>query len=509
MPLELVAVLLTVTGIIGLGLGYFLRWLLTLGKRGTLEMDIKERMLEAEEEAKRLTFEAEQRAEKILEEARKDIREREEELKKTERRLIKKEELLDQRQIDIDSEVDYIKERVGEIKELRGEAENLVERRRGELEKATGLSTEDARDELLKQIEAEYEEDLAIRIQKLDRDAEERFERKAREVLTTAVHRLGNNLESDILSSTISLPSEDVKGKIIGREGRNIKAFERATGVEVVIDDTPEVVVLSSFDPVRRAIAKLALERLITDGRIQPARIEEFVENAQNEINKVIKEKGEEAAYECGILSLDDRVISILGRLHFRTSYGQNVLAHSIEVSHLAGMIAEEIGADVSVAKAAGLLHDIGKAVDHELPGTHVAIGIRILQKFGVDKSIIDAMKSHHEEHPYETLESYIVQVADSISASRPGARRDSLENYLKRLAELEAIANKVNGVEKSYAISAGREVRVFVNPEEISDYEAHRLARKIAEQIEKELRYPGEIKIHVIRENRVVAFAR
>lgn len=509
MPLKLVAVLLAVTGIVGLALGYFLRWLLTLGKRGTLEMEIKERLLDAEEEAKRVTSEAEEKAEKVLEEARRDFKEREEELKRTERRLIKKEELLDQRQIDIDSEVDYVKERVSEIKELRLEAEQLIEKRRDELERVASLSKEEAQEELLKHIEKEHEEDLVVRFQKLDRDGEERFERKAREILTTVIHRLGNNLESDVLSSTISIPSEDVKGKIIGREGRNIKAFERATGVEVVIDDTPEVVVLSSFDPVRRAIASVALQKLIADGRIQPARIEEFVENARNEVNKIIKEKGEEAAYECGILSLDDRVISILGRLHFRTSYGQNVLAHSVEVSHLAGMIAEEVGADVAVAKAAGLLHDIGKAVDHELPGTHVQIGIRILQKFNVDERIIDAMKSHHEEFPYETLESYIIQVADSISASRPGARRDSLENYLKRLGELEAIANSTVGVDKSYAISAGREVRVFVNPEEINDYEARRLARTIAERIEKELRYPGEIKVHVIRENRIVDFAR
>jgi len=300
-----------------------------------------------------------------------------------------------------------------------------------------------------------------------------------------------------------------LKGKIIGKEGRNIKAFEKVAGVEVIIDDTPGTVIISSFDPVRRQIARVALENLILDGRIQPARIEEMVENAKEEINKIIKEKGEQAAYECGVYNLDARIVSILGRLYFRTSYGQNVLQHSIEMSHIAGMLAEELGANVQVAKAGALLHDIGKAVDHEIQGTHVEIGIRILQKFGADKSVIDAMKSHHEEHPYETTESIIVQVADAISGSRPGARRDSVENYLKRLTDLEAIANETSGVEKSYAIQAGREIRIFVKPDKISDVEAKKIARDIALKIEKELKYPGEIKVNVIRETRVIEYAR
>jgi ribonuclease Y len=311
------------------------------------------------------------------------------------------------------------------------------------------------------------------------------------------------------MSSTVALPSEDVKGKIIGKEGRNIKAFERATGVEVVIDDTPGSIIISSFDPVRRAVAKLALEHLIKDGRIQPARIEEEAEKARLEINNIIKEQGEKAAYEAGVFNLDPRVISILGRLHFRTSYGQNVLAHSVEMAHIAGMLAEELGADVSVAKAGALVHDIGKAVDHEIQGTHVEIGRRILQKFGADEAIVKAMQAHHEEYPYETVESIIVQVADAISGSRPGARRDTVENYLKRLADLEAIANGFPGIDKSYAIQAGREIRVFVKPESVSDLEAKTLARDIANKIEGELKYPGEIKVNVIREQRVIEYAR
>ena len=300
-----------------------------------------------------------------------------------------------------------------------------------------------------------------------------------------------------------------MKGKIIGKEGRNIKAFERATGVEVIVDDTPGAIIISSFDPVRRQIARMALENLIADGRIQPAKIESMVEKAKQDVNKIIKEKGEQAAYECGVFNLDPRIISILGRLYFRTSYGQNVLQHSTEMAHIAGMIAEELKANVSIAKAGALLHDIGKAVDHEVAGTHVDIGKRILQKFGANEEIIKAMHSHHEEYPYETVESIIVQVADTISGSRPGARRDSIENYLKRLQELEAITNSFKGVEKSYALQAGREIRVFVVPEEVSDLEAKKMAREIAIRIENELKYPGEIKVNVIRESRVIEFAR
>jgi len=312
-----------------------------------------------------------------------------------------------------------------------------------------------------------------------------------------------------MLTTTVSIPSDEIKGKIIGKEGRNIKAFERCTGVEVIVDDTPGSITISSFDPVRRQIAKTALEKLIADGRIQPAKIEEFVKTSEEEIAKIIKEKGEEAVYETGVIGLDPRVISILGRLHFRTSYGQNVLAHSVEMTHIAGMIAEELGANVAIAKAGTLVHDIGKALDHEVVGTHVEIGRRIIQKFGTDENIIKAMQAHHEEYPYETVESMIVKTADSISGGRPGARRDSVENYLKRLKDLEAVAMSFKGVEKSYALQAGREIRIFVTPNEITDLEAKKMARDIALRIESELKYPGEIKVSVIRESRSIEFAR
>jgi ribonuclease Y len=312
-----------------------------------------------------------------------------------------------------------------------------------------------------------------------------------------------------MLTTSVSIPSDEIKGKIIGKEGRNIKAFERCTGVEVIVDDTPGSITISSFDPVRRQIAKLALEKLISDGRIQPAKIEDMVKASEEEINKVIRQKGEEAVYETGVLGLDPKVVSILGRLHFRTSYGQNVLAHSVEMTHIAGMLAEEIGANVQVAKAGALVHDIGKALDHEVVGTHVEIGRKILQKFGTDENIIKAMQAHHEEYPYETIESMIVQSADAISGGRPGARRDSIENYLKRLKDLEAVANSFKGVEKSYALQAGREIRIFVTPNEVTDLEAKKMARDIATKIESELKYPGEIKVSVIRESRTIEFAR
>lgn len=347
------------------------------------------------------------------------------------------------------------------------------------------------------------------RLQKLERGGEEQLEKRAKDILTTVIQRLGNSVSADVLTTIVNIPNDEIKGKIIGKEGRNIKAFERAAGVEIIVDDTPGAITISSFNPIRRQIARVALENLILDGRIQPAKIEEAVKKAELEINKIIKEKGTQAAYECGVLNLDQRVIMILGRLHFRTSYGQNVLQHSVEMGHLAGMMAEELGANVQVAKAGALLHDIGKAVDHEVQGTHVEIGRRILQKFGVDELVIKAMQAHHGEYPYETPESIIVQTADAISGSRPGARRDTVENYLKRLEDLEKIATSFKGVEKAYAISAGREIRVFVTPTDVNDLESKQIAADIARRIEAELKYPGEIKVAVIRETRAVEYAR
>lgn len=509
MSLTTILVLIAAAGVVGLVLGYFLRWLLTIGKKGSLELEIKQKRLEAEEKAQKITAEAEQKAEKLLEEARKERKEKERQLQKTEERLAKKEEFLDKRQLDIDKELENVKEKVEEVKQARSEAESLQKKRKEELERVANLTEEEAKKELLNQVEKKHEEDLMVRMQKLERSGKERLQDRAKEILVSSIHRFGNSVSSDIMSTSVTIPSDDVKGKIIGKEGRNIRTFEKETGVELVIDDTPGTVLISSFDPVRRQVARVALENLILDGRIQPARIEEMVEEARKEINTIIKEKGEEAVYEAGVYNLDDRIVSILGRLYFRTSYGQNVLQHSVEMAHIAGMLAEELNADVQTAKAGALLHDIGKAVDHEIPGTHVEIGMRILQKFGAPEAVIDAMKSHHEDYPYESVEAIIVQIADAISGSRPGARRDSMEEYLERLADLETIANNTEGVVKSYAIQAGREVRVFVDPEEISDIEAQKMAREIAKKVENDLTYPGEIKVHVIRENRSVHYAR
>jgi len=509
MSIKVILMLLLIVAVFGTAFGYFLRWIVSMGKRGSMELQIKQMMLEAKEDAKRITEEAEKKSEKIIEERTKEVKEKEGDLKKTEERLVRKEDLLDKRQTDLDEDSEEMKEKAERIKEIRKEAEGILEKKSAELQKVSGLSSEEAKKELLEQVEEECEEDLSVRIRKLERDGADRFERKAQDILTTAIHRIGNNMQADAISTTVSLPNDEIKGKIIGKEGRNIRAFENASGVDVIVDDTPRAITISSFDPIRRQVARVALENLIIDGRIQPAKIEETVEKAREEINVIIKKKGEEAAFEASVHNLDPRLLIVLGRLYFRTSYGQNVLAHSVEMSHLAAIIAEEIGANVQVARAGALLHDIGKAVDHEVTGTHVEIGRRILQKFKVDPEVIKSMEAHHEEYPYSNPESYIVQVADAISGGRPGARRDSVENYIKRLEDLEAIANGFPGIEKSYAIAAGREVRVFVKPEEISDFDARKLARDIALQIENELNYPGEVKINVIRESRSIEFAR
>lgn len=509
MDLKIILVLLALAGAAGIAFGYFLRWIISLGKRGSMELEIKQMMLEAQEKAKSIVDEAEERAESKAKERAKEVKEKEQDLKKTEERLIRKEELLDKRQADLDQESEDIKVKVEEIRALRGRVDEMVQKEEEKLAEIAHYSAEQAKEELLAVAEKQYAEDLEQRLHKFETANKERLEQEAREILTTAVHRVGNSVVSDVLATTVALPSDEIKGKIIGKEGRNIRAFERASGVDVIIDDTPGTITLSSFDPVRRQVARVALENLILDGRIQPAKIEEAVQKAEEEINQIMKKKGEEAAYEARVPNLDPQLLMILGRLYFRTSYGQNVLDHSVEMAHVSAILAEELGANVAVARAGALLHDIGKAVDHEVPGSHVEIGRRILQKYGVSEDVIKAMQAHHEEYPYETPESIIVQVADAISGGRPGARRDTVENYIKRLEELEGIANGHAGVEKSYAIAAGREVRVFVKPEEISDYEARTLARDIATQIESELQYPGEIKVHVIRENRVIEYAR
>jgi ribonucrease Y len=493
----------------GTALGYYGRLLIALAKKRSIESDLKQARLHAEEQAKKIILEAEHKAAETMKHAREEAKEREDKAKAAEERLMKREDALESRQHDLDAEVEAIKLKIGEIRGIKERADKLLAERNEAYERAARLTESEAREEILKIAEAKYADDLLARMQKMESGNTERLESRAKEIVASAIQRLGNSVSADVFSTSVAIASDDLKGKIIGKEGRNIKSFERATGVEVIVDDTPGSITLSSFDPIRRQVARLALEELIKDGRIQPAKIEKTVEKAKEDINKIIKEKGEEAAFETGVMNLDPRIISILGRLHFRTSYGQNVLAHSIEMAHIAGMIAQELGANVAVAKAGALVHDLGKALDHEVQGTHVEIGRRILQKFGADEAIIKAMQAHHEEYPYETIESIIVQTADAISGARPGARHDSVENYIKRLQELEGVATAFKGVDKAYALQAGREIRVFVKPEDVTDIEAKNMARAIAEKIEKDLKYPGEIKVTLIRESRVIEFAR
>lgn len=503
------AVALAIALCVGAGVGYYVRYLHALSKKSSLEIRLKEKEVDAEKKAVAMIEKAEEKAQAILQEARENRKHLEEKLEQKETRIEKREELLDERQIDIDSQKESLQEKVDEIKSIKGRLDVMKGEVEAKLEEVAGLSKEEALERLLIQVETEREADLRARLEKLTRAGEDAFEEKATNILLSAIHRIGNNVPPNIMTSHVEIESDDLKGKVIGKEGRNVRAFERATGVDVLIDESPGYIVLSSFDPVRREIARVALEALLKDGRIQPAKIEEVVTQAKQEVAKMIKKMGEKAAYEAKVPNLHPDLITILGRLHFRTSYGQNVLWHSVEMSHIAAIIAEEVGADVGVARAGALLHDIGKCVSQEVAGTHVEIGIRILEKYGVDNAVILAMRAHHEEYPYETPESIIVQVADSISGGRPGARRDSIENYIKRLTDLEKIATSLVGVEKAFAIAAGREIRVLVNPTALNEFETNTLARTIATNIEERLRYPGEIKVHVIRETRVISYAR
>ena len=493
----------------GIAIGYVARYWHAISQSSSLELDIKQKSLQAEEKALKIIEKAEEKAAAIEKETKTACRTLEEKLEQKENRLNKKEELLDQRQIDVDSQIENVRGKIEEVKNIKVRLDD----RQGELdlklEEVAGLTRDEAYARMLDNLEKERESDLVGRIRKLEISGEEQYEDRARDLLLAAIHRIGNSMPGNVMTASVELPSDDLKGKVIGKEGRNVRAFERLTGVDVLIDDTPGYIVLSSFDPIRREIARVALEMLLKDGRIQPAKIEEMVKEARKQVAKTVKQMGEKAAYEAGVPNLHPNLITILGRLHFRTSYGQNVLWHSVEMAHISGIIAKEIGADEAVARAGALLHDIGKTVSHEVQGTHVEIGIRILQKYGVDEKVILAMRAHHEEYPYETPESIIVQVADSLSGSRPGARRDSMENYIKRLTDLEAIATAIVGVDKAFAISAGREIRVLVNPEQLTDMATHELARTIATNIETQLRYPGEIKVHVIRETRVISYAR
>jgi len=494
---------------IGAILGYYARQSIAKRDWKTIEAKIQKKIRKAIKDSENILSRGKEKAYSILKEAKREEEIRRKRLFRTEQLISKRESVLDRKISGFDIKQKGFQEKVEKLKEIKSDLERLKEKASQDLEELSGLNKKEAKEKLLKKVEDEYQIDIAERISKLEKEGYEKFEKKAKEILTTAIQKYALPQVQEITTSTVSLPSEDIKGRIIGKEGRNIRTLERLTGVELIIDETPETVVISGFDPIRRRIAKIALEKLILDGRIQPARIEDKVQEATKEIGNQIKKAGETAAYELGLVGLNPRLIQLLGRLKFRTSYGQNVLLHSIEVAYLASFLAEEIGADVMVCKKAGLFHDIGKAIDHQVEGSHVDIGIKILQKFKIEKEVIDAMKSHHEEYPYDSLESVLIQVADQISGARPGARKDTLENYLKRLASLEQIATSFPGVTKAWALQAGREIRVFVKPEEIDDFRARRLAREIANRIQDELRYPGEIKITVIRETRVIEYAK
>lgn len=490
-------------------IGYGLRAILFIVRKNSLELSISERMVHAREAAQKILTDASIKAEALRTELAEIERQKELDLKATEDRLVKRESLLDARQKELDDRMVVLEQKTELVNELKRDAEALLIERSHLIEETAGLSVEDARDAIIAQAQHDYAEDLQVRLYKLETTLHDTIEDRAKDILALSIQRLSSPTANELTTSSVAITDDDIKGKIIGKEGRNIRSFERFAGVELLVDDSPGYIVVSCFDPIRRAIAARALESLIADGRIQPAKIEEEIEKARVAIHDIIKEKGGAAVFECGIYNFDPRLIAILGRLHFRTSYGQNVLQHSIEMAHIAEMLASEIGADPYIAKASALVHDIGKALDHEFEGTHIDIGVKVLRKFGADERVITAMKSHHDDCPHETLEAVIVQTADIISGSRPGARKDTAENYLKRLQELERLAGGFIGVEKAYALQAGREIRIFVHPNNVSDIEAKHLARTIALGIETELRYPGQIKVTIIREMRVIDYAR
>ena len=494
---------------IGSVLGYYIRQSIARKQLSTAEGKAHNIIEKAERKYKEDILNAKNKAVDILEDAKKKEREREEHIRKMEQRLEKREEMLDNKMEELDKGRTILVQKASEIKKIRKEAKTIKQKELNRLQKIAGLNKEQAKKILLQLTEEEYKETLVEKIKKLENQNGDELKKKAQDVIVQVVQKYAGSHTADVTTSAITIPSDEIKGKIIGREGRNIKALERLTGVEIIIDDTPETIIVSSFDPIRREVAKIALDRLIEDGRIHPTKIEEAVEFAKGEVENKIKEAGEAAVYDVGVAGLNSKLVYLLGRLRYRTSFGQNVLIHSMEVAHLSGALAMELGADVTVAKKAGLLHDIGKAVDHEIEGTHAKIGMKILEKFDIDQNVIDAMKSHHEEYPFGSSESFIVAAADAISAGRPGARKDTLEQYLKRLGELEDIVNSFKAVSKTYAIQAGREIRVFVDSEKVDDLGAIKLAREVADKIEDELKYPGEIKINVLRETRAIEYAR
>jgi len=462
-----------------------------------------------DQKQKEILLKAKDEALKIKEEAKKEEERSRRDLQELEKNLRRREEMFDKRIENLETEKEKIITKEKEIEEIKKEIGEIRDQQKENLQKITKLSKDDALEMLLKQIEKEYKDDLIKKIKEQKEIAREEAQNVAREILSSVIQRLASEHTIETTTTAVSLPSDEMKGRIIGREGRNIQVFEKETGTDLIIDDTPDTVVISAFDPIRRHVAKVALEKLIADGRIHPTRIEELIKKAKEEIGQEIKEAGEGAAYEVGVAGLHPDLLKILGRLKFRTSYGQNVLQHSIETAQIAGMLASELGADVNLAKKAALLHDIGKAVDHDIPGPHHHISVDIVKKYGLSEDICHAIVAHHDDIEAKTVEAIIVKAADAISSSRPGARRETFENYIKRLEELENIANSFPGVEKSYAIQAGREVRIIVKPTEIDDLSAIKLSKDIAKKIEDDLQYPGTIKVNVIRETRAIEFAK
>lgn len=493
----------------GLGLGYFIRQHLAKRQLSTAEGQATKIIAKAEERQQEIILETKKKAVSILEEAKVEEKTRQEKLAHQESRIEKREQQLEDEAKKLAAEKEKIALRTAELDTLKVEVEEVRSKEIAELQRVAGLSKPEAEQRLMRLVEDESKDALVKRMSKLENEAHDALEKRSFEIMATVIQKYSRTHVSEFTTTTITIPSDEIKGKIIGKEGRNIRALEKETGVEFIVDDTPESIIVSGFDPVRREVAKIALEKLIADGRIHPARIEEAVAEARKEIDNKIKEAGEAAAYEAGVPGLHPKLLYILGRLRYRYSYKQNVLLHSLEVSYLAAALAAELGADVATARKAGLMHDIGKAVDHEIEGTHVKIGMRILEKFGLGQSVIDGMKSHHDEYPHATIESYIVTAADALSAARPGARKETAEKYIKRLQELETLINTFPQVEKSYAIQAGREVRIFVNPEKTDDYGAMNLAKDVSKRIQEELQYPGEIKVVVFRETRAVEYAR
>lgn len=502
-----------VSAIVFLFVGYIARKKTAESKIESAEIEAKRILEEASKEAENAKKEEIVKAkEEIINtrnELEEEIRERRSDVQQQEKRLIQKEENLEKKIYDVEQKEKQLEKREDSLEEERQEVQRLKDSELDELEKIARLTEDEAKAQLLAKLDDTLVAEKAERIKNMEEQIKEKAEETAKNVITYSIQKCAADHTSEATVSIVALPNDDMKGRIIGREGRNIKALETLTGVDFIIDDTPEAVVISGFDPLRREVARIALEKLINDGRIHPSKIEEMVEKAKEELAKTIKEEGERAAMEAGVINLHPDIINLLGKLKYRTSYGQNVLMHSIEVSNVARIMADELGLDVKLARRAGLLHDIGKALDHDMEGTHVEIGVDILKKYKEDPKVINAVEAHHGDIEPQTPEAYLVQAADSISASRPGARRETLDAYIKRLEQLESIADSFDGVEKSYAIQAGREIRIIVKPEKISDDEMTLIARKIAEKIEAEMEYPGQIKVNMIREKRVVDYAK